>query len=120
MRDHNRLVVQLFTVFATGLLIHNETLTPRLSWTSKFASIVPGWDLQDPVAAKQATITDAMSHRTGLPRHDASYKWSDDIFSIVSTFVLKAGLHRLSCPPPSDQEAQVSTSFCGIPRRVSI
>lgn len=74
---------KLFTVFATGLLIHNETLTPRLSWTSKFASIVPGWDLQDPVAAKQATITDAMSHRTGLPRHDASYKWSDDIFSII-------------------------------------
>lgn len=37
----------------------------------------------DPVAAKQATIIDLMSHRTGMPRHDVSYKWSDDIPTVV-------------------------------------
>ncbi|KAF8189864.1 beta-lactamase/transpeptidase-like protein [Mycena galopus ATCC 62051] len=61
---------KLFDVFATGLLISNETLTPRISWSSKIASIIPEWKLMDPVATSESTILDLMSHRTGLPRHD--------------------------------------------------
>ncbi|KAJ6529142.1 beta-lactamase/transpeptidase-like protein [Mycena vulgaris] len=61
---------KLFDVLATGLLISNETFTPRISWTSKIASILPGWKLMDPVATSESTILDLMSHRTGLPRHD--------------------------------------------------
>ncbi|KAF7350296.1 Beta-lactamase class penicillin binding protein [Mycena venus] len=61
---------KLFDVLATGLLISNQTLTPRISWTSKIASIIPGWKLWDPVATAESTIVDIMSHRTGLPRHD--------------------------------------------------
>ncbi|KAF8193253.1 beta-lactamase/transpeptidase-like protein [Mycena galopus ATCC 62051] len=61
---------KLFDVFATGLLISNETLTPRISWSSKIASIIPEWKLMDPVATSESTIVDLMSHRTGLPRHD--------------------------------------------------
>ncbi|KAJ6484471.1 beta-lactamase/transpeptidase-like protein [Mycena vitilis] len=61
---------KLFDVFALGLLISNETLAPRISWTSKMASIVPEWKLMDPVATSESTIVDIMSHRTGLPRHD--------------------------------------------------
>lgn len=75
---------QLFTAIATGLLISNETLTPPLSWSSKIASIMPRWGLQDPIAATESTIIDLMSHRTGLPRHELSYRWSDDIPSLVS------------------------------------
>ncbi|KAF8067004.1 beta-lactamase/transpeptidase-like protein [Lyophyllum atratum] len=74
---------KLFTVFATGLLIKNETTSPRLTWTSKFASIIPGWRLTDPVASTQLTITDAMSHRSGLPRHDLSYKLTDDASDVI-------------------------------------
>jgi CubicO group peptidase (beta-lactamase class C family) len=78
------LFLQLFDILATGLLVSNATLSPRLSWTSKIASIIPTWGLEDPIATRQATIIDLMSHRTGMPRHDYSYKWSDDIPGIVS------------------------------------
>ncbi|KAJ7021657.1 beta-lactamase/transpeptidase-like protein [Mycena alexandri] len=61
---------KLFDILATGLLISNETLTPRISWTSKIASIIPGWKLMDTVATRESTLIDIMSHRTGLPRHD--------------------------------------------------
>ncbi|KAF7349434.1 Beta-lactamase class penicillin binding protein [Mycena sanguinolenta] len=61
---------KLFDVLATGLLISNETLIPRISWNSKVASIIPEWKLMDPVATRESTIVDLMSHRTGLPRHD--------------------------------------------------
>ncbi|KAG6819429.1 hypothetical protein H0H93_011956 [Arthromyces matolae] len=74
---------KLFTSLATGLLIENVTLSPRLSWNSKIASLIPEWALEDPVATKQATIIDLMSHRTGMPRHDYSYKWSDDALSVI-------------------------------------
>ncbi|KAJ7814921.1 beta-lactamase/transpeptidase-like protein [Mycena olivaceomarginata] len=61
---------KLFDVLATGLLISNETLSPRISWNTKIASVMPEWGLMDPVASSETTIQDAMSHRTGLPRHD--------------------------------------------------
>ncbi|RDB29884.1 Gigasin-6 [Hypsizygus marmoreus] len=74
---------KLFDALATGLLISNETLSPRLSWTTKIASIIPNWQLMDSTATKEATIIDLMSHRTGLPRHDLSYKWSDDVPTVI-------------------------------------
>ncbi|RDB30019.1 hypothetical protein Hypma_013824 [Hypsizygus marmoreus] len=74
---------KLFTILATGLLINNATLSPRLEWTSKMASILPTWGLWDTTAAKEATIIDVMSHRTGLPGHDFSYKWSDDVPRLI-------------------------------------
>ncbi|KAF7338796.1 Beta-lactamase class penicillin binding protein [Mycena sanguinolenta] len=37
----------------------------------------------DPVASSESTITDLMSHRTGLPRHDAAWSPLDDVPSIV-------------------------------------
>ncbi|KAF8181390.1 beta-lactamase/transpeptidase-like protein [Mycena galopus ATCC 62051] len=61
---------KLFDVLTTGLLISNETLTPRISWTSKIASIIPGWKLMGPVATRESNIIDLISHRTGIPRHD--------------------------------------------------
>ncbi|KAJ7144405.1 beta-lactamase/transpeptidase-like protein [Mycena epipterygia] len=63
---------QLFDILATGLLISNESLTTRLSWNTKIASVVPEWELMDPIARAESTIEDVMSHRTGLPRHALS------------------------------------------------
>ncbi|KAJ7163474.1 beta-lactamase/transpeptidase-like protein [Mycena crocata] len=61
---------KLFNILATGLLISNKSLSTRISWKTKIASVVPEWGLMDPVASSESTIQDIMSHRTGLPRHD--------------------------------------------------
>jgi CubicO group peptidase (beta-lactamase class C family) len=82
---HKYYSLQLFDVVATGLLVHNETLSPRLTWTSKLASVIPEFGLEDSIAFQQTNILDAMSHRTGLPPHDLSYRLSDNITSLVST-----------------------------------
>ncbi|KAF8884172.1 beta-lactamase/transpeptidase-like protein [Infundibulicybe gibba] len=75
---------KLFSTVAAGLLIHNETLSPRVSWNSRIGSLIPEWSLMDPLASNRSTIIDLMSHRTGLPRHDLSYGVSDDIQTILS------------------------------------
>ncbi|KAJ7290482.1 beta-lactamase/transpeptidase-like protein [Mycena rebaudengoi] len=69
---------------ATGLLISNETLTPRISWTSKIASLIPGWKLMDPIATSESTIVDLMSHRTGLPRHDFMVPISASVPEVIA------------------------------------
>ncbi|KAJ7178172.1 beta-lactamase/transpeptidase-like protein [Mycena filopes] len=61
---------KLFDILATGLLISNESVSPRISWDTKIAAFVPEWGLMDPIASAESTILDVMSHRTGLPRHD--------------------------------------------------
>jgi hypothetical protein len=75
---------QLFDILATGLLISNTSLTPQISWKTKIASILPTWKLMDPVASAGSTITDLMSHRTGLPRHDFMYSMSENASSVVN------------------------------------
>ncbi|CAK5274082.1 unnamed protein product [Mycena citricolor] len=74
---------KLFDAIATGLLISNETLSPRVSWDSKIASLIPEWKLWDPVATRESTIVDLMSHRTGLPRHDFMVAPSDSVLSVI-------------------------------------
>ncbi|KAJ7059265.1 beta-lactamase/transpeptidase-like protein [Mycena amicta] len=61
---------KLFDILATGLVISNASVSPRISWNSKMADIFQDWGLMDPVAERESTIVDIMSHRTGLPRHD--------------------------------------------------
>ncbi|KAF8879112.1 beta-lactamase/transpeptidase-like protein [Infundibulicybe gibba] len=75
---------KLFDIIATGLLISNETLSPRVSWNSRIGSLIPSWGLMDPLASNRSTVIDLMSHRTGLPRHEISYRASDDTQTIVS------------------------------------
>ncbi|KAK7449640.1 hypothetical protein VKT23_013115 [Stygiomarasmius scandens] len=75
---------KLFDVFAVGLLVHNESLSPRISWDTKIASILPEWGLQDSIAASESTIIDLMSHRTGLPRHDLMYEFDVSMADLLS------------------------------------
>ncbi|KAJ3740199.1 beta-lactamase/transpeptidase-like protein [Lentinula detonsa] len=75
---------KLFDVIATGLLISNETLSPRISWNTKISSIIPEWELSDPIASSGSTIIDLMSHRTGLPRHDMAYHNTQPVQSLIS------------------------------------
>ncbi|CAK5266747.1 unnamed protein product [Mycena citricolor] len=90
---------QLFDVIATGLLIHNASLSPRISWDSKTAHILPGWGLMDPVASRESTITDLMSHsRTGLAPHDMMDALAEPVEALV-------GLH----PVPRDRQTDSGT-----------
>ncbi|ESK87477.1 beta-lactamase [Moniliophthora roreri MCA 2997] len=74
---------KLFGALTTGLLIANESVTPRITLDTKIADIIPGWQLADPVASEQATIVDLASHRTGLPGHLLSYTKEDNVTSII-------------------------------------
>ncbi|KAJ7303572.1 beta-lactamase/transpeptidase-like protein [Mycena albidolilacea] len=74
---------KLFNILATGLLISNKSLTTPVSWTTKIASIIPEWGLMDPIASSGSSIIDLMSHRTGMPRHDATYGLSDTVPAII-------------------------------------
>ncbi|KAF9070759.1 beta-lactamase/transpeptidase-like protein [Rhodocollybia butyracea] len=75
---------KLFDVIATGLLISNESLSPQISWNTKISSIIPEWEMADPIATSESTIIDLMSHRTGLPRHDMVYNDSEPVGSLIS------------------------------------
>ncbi|KAI8872589.1 beta-lactamase/transpeptidase-like protein [Ramicandelaber brevisporus] len=46
----------------------------KVKFTDKISSVLPRFRLKDPVASRECTFEDAMSHRTGLPRHDALLK----------------------------------------------
>ncbi|KAJ7579245.1 beta-lactamase/transpeptidase-like protein [Mycena floridula] len=74
---------KLFTAISAGLLVTNETLSPRISWDTKVADIWPEWQLNDPVATRETTIVDAMSHRTGQPRHDMMYAEDDTSIALL-------------------------------------
>ena len=46
----------------------------KLNWTSRATAVIPGLGFADEFANKQATLKDILSHRSGLPRHDHSYR----------------------------------------------
>jgi hypothetical protein len=81
------------------------------------------WNLEGAMAAKQGTITDAISpgHRTGPPRHDpqlqarARAKQSDDVPGVVNAirFVFFFFFFQ-------DPEAKVPTAFRRVPRHFPI
>lgn len=53
----------------------------KLDWTTPIAALIPDDFvlMDDPWATAHITLEDALSHRTGLPRHDKSNAhWLDD------------------------------------------
>ncbi|KAF5365308.1 hypothetical protein D9758_005451 [Tetrapyrgos nigripes] len=50
---------------------------------TKIVDVVPEWGLADSIASAETTIVDAMSHRTGLPRHDLMYLRTDNTSSNI-------------------------------------
>jgi CubicO group peptidase (beta-lactamase class C family) len=62
-----------FTAASILKLIEESADSPKpLSLQSKVIDFLP-WKLQDEYTTEHATLEDALSHRTGLPRHDMSY-----------------------------------------------
>ncbi|KAF9524491.1 beta-lactamase/transpeptidase-like protein [Crepidotus variabilis] len=82
---------KLFLAVSNGLLIHNNSLSDlqgrRLNWQTKMKDLIPGWSLMDKDAEVGSTIQDLLSHRTGMPKHEFSYKLKDGLLdNMISTF----------------------------------
>jgi len=80
LRDVERkLPVTVGTSFAYGsitksltvLLLHSLAAEGKLDWDAPVRDQLPGFKLSDPMASERATPRDLVSHRTGMPRHDA-------------------------------------------------
>jgi CubicO group peptidase (beta-lactamase class C family) len=65
-------------------LVHDDSY-PDVMWTSPLEDFIPAdFALEDPHATAHTTIEDALSHRSGLPRHDLMYgQLNDTVSSIV-------------------------------------
>ncbi|KAK3071655.1 hypothetical protein LTR53_008255 [Teratosphaeriaceae sp. CCFEE 6253] len=64
-----------FTAAAMSHLVDsNASDYAAITWTSKLADLIrDDFVLQDEHATNHITLTDALSHRTGMPRHDMSW-----------------------------------------------
>ena len=72
-----------FTAAAIGLLVHDPSY-PELRWTSPIQHFIPeDFALEDEHATAHSTIEDALSHRTGLPRHDLIEGLANDTISKI-------------------------------------
>ncbi|KAF9265208.1 beta-lactamase/transpeptidase-like protein, partial [Marasmius fiardii PR-910] len=87
---------KVFTTIAAGLLISNKSLTPRLSWETKLASIIQDWELADSFATEKSSIIDLMAHRMGLLQHDYMYHSDDTLASVYCSFRLIVIYHAKS------------------------
>ena len=61
------------TSAALSLLIDDDEQYPGLSWDTPISHTIPDFVLMDDWATNHITFDDALSHRSGLPRHDYSY-----------------------------------------------
>ncbi|KAG6826128.1 hypothetical protein H0H92_001047 [Tricholoma furcatifolium] len=75
---------KLFTVAATGLLIHNTSINPQFTWDTPITAVVPEFNTTDPVASREARFIDLLSHRTGYPRHEFSYRYNDTVSDVIT------------------------------------
>jgi CubicO group peptidase (beta-lactamase class C family) len=64
-----------FTAFSVGLMVDEG----RMSFDTPVRAYLPGFSMHDPVASQQVTLRDMMSHRTGLPRHDALWYHNNEL-----------------------------------------
>lgn len=72
-----------FTAAAAALLVQDERY-PDVQWTSPISDFIRGdFVLEDEHATTHTTIEDALSHRSGLPRHDLIYGQANDTPSLV-------------------------------------
>jgi len=64
-----------FTSTAIAMLVDEG----KLEWDTPIRKFIPKFSLHDPLVAERVTLTDMLSHRTGLPRHD--FVWMNDGFT---------------------------------------
>ncbi|CAK1364292.1 hypothetical protein CB0940_07994 [Cercospora beticola] len=67
-----------FVATAAGRLVQNDSV-PDFKWSSRLSDLLPGeFVLSEEYQTLHTTLEDALSHRSGLPRHDTSYGWGDE------------------------------------------
>ncbi len=54
----------------TAALLAQLVREKKLSWDDRVADHLPQFRLSDPLADREVTFRDLLSHRTGMPRHD--------------------------------------------------
>ena len=69
-----------FTSTAIAMLVDEE----KLEWDTPLRKFIPTFSLSDPFVTDRVTITDMLSHRTGMPRHD--FVWMNDRFTYDQIF----------------------------------
>ncbi|KAG9664994.1 beta-lactamase/transpeptidase-like protein, partial [Aureobasidium melanogenum] len=79
-----------FTAAAAALMVQDTAEYPEVSWSSPLSTLLSGdFALQDDYYSSHITLEDALSHRSGLPRHDLAYGWSEgndpDALDIIRT-----------------------------------
>lgn len=63
-----------FTAAAVSLLVDDNKNYPSIDWTTPLSELIrDDFVLSDEYATAHTTLEDALSHRSGLPRHDLSY-----------------------------------------------
>ncbi|BGP25313.1 hypothetical protein JCM10295v2_004236 [Rhodotorula toruloides] len=70
---------KLFTAAAVGKLVDDG----HFSWTDKVTKLMPDFKLSDEYASERSTLIDILSHRTGMPRHEHSYRVGQTIGELV-------------------------------------
>jgi CubicO group peptidase (beta-lactamase class C family) len=68
-------ITKSFTVTSLGMLVDQG----KLDWDKPVREYLAGFRLSDPVASERITPRDLVTHRSGLPRHDAL--WYNSTFS---------------------------------------
>ncbi|KAF2213811.1 hypothetical protein CERZMDRAFT_38179, partial [Cercospora zeae-maydis SCOH1-5] len=67
-----------FVATAAGMVVRNDSV-PDFKWSSRLHDLLPGdFVLSEEYQTLHTTLEDALSHRSGLPRHDASYGWGNE------------------------------------------
>ncbi|KAG5643175.1 hypothetical protein DXG03_001379 [Asterophora parasitica] len=79
-------ISKLYTVSAIGLLMHNESVTPKFDWETRIVDLIPEFNATDSAVRQEATIVDFLSHRTGYPRHEFSYRYNDTVDTLINRF----------------------------------
>ena len=64
-----------FTAAAMSLLVDDTTNYSNIEWSTPISKLIrDDFVMEEEYATGHITIEDALSHRTGMPRHDASCK----------------------------------------------
>jgi CubicO group peptidase (beta-lactamase class C family) len=83
-----------FTTFAMAQLVDEGTL----NWELPVRSYIPWFQMHDPVLSERLTALDLVTHRSGLPRHDALWyntsRSRTDLVHQLRHLELSAGLRQ--------------------------
>jgi len=80
-----------FTAAAMSSIVDDNELYPGIQWDTPISKIIrDDFVLQDDYFTTHVTIEDALSHRSGMPRHDMSYGGHYDGHYVTSKDVVRS------------------------------